>query len=211
MSSNSNRNRNSQQSKGINHQFYRPLSTNVLEILILISPYILIGFFILLSIFNSNNKAFSYIIGLICTLYVVKLFSKIIGNSMNNSDKCNIFGPDFTKSSIPFGPITYVYTIVYLLLPMIMFKQFNIAVILFLMLMMIADCVFKYSLNCISLTSFASAIIVALLFSYIYTLFVVTYMKKNVYYGEYISNKVACAMPSKQKFKCTVTKNGEIL
>ncbi len=196
----------------INHQIYRPLSTNVLEILILILPYILIGFFILLSIFNSNSKAFSYIIGLICTLYVVKLFSKIIGNSMNSSsEKCNIFGPDFTKSAIPFGPITYVYTIVYLLLPMILFKQFNIAIIIFLTLMMIADCVFKYSLNCISLTNFISIMIITLLFSYIYTIFIVTYMKKNVYYGEYISNKVACAMPSKQKFKCTVTKNGEIL
>uniref|UniRef100_A0AB39JEY1 Uncharacterized protein n=1 Tax=Florenciella sp. virus SA2 TaxID=3240092 RepID=A0AB39JEY1_9VIRU len=206
-------NRNSQPTPpGINHQFYRPLSTNVLEILILILPYILIGFFILLSIFNSNSKAFSYIIGLICTLYVVKLFSKIIGNSMNSSsEKCNIFGPDFTKSAIPFGPITYMYTIVYLLLPMIFFKQFNIAIIIFLSLMMVADCVFKYSLNCISPTNFISIMIITFLFSYIYTVFIVTYMKKNVYYGEYISNKVACAMPSKQKFKCTVTKNGEIL
>ena len=36
-------------------------------------------------------------------------------------------------------------------------------------------------------------------------------LEKVLYYDEYSSNKVACTRPDKQKFKCSVYKNGELL
>ena len=44
-----------------------------------------------------------------------------------------------------------------------------------------------------------------------YNLFKITNNDKLLYYDEYVSNKVACTKPTKQKFKCSVYKNGELV
>jgi len=36
-------------------------------------------------------------------------------------------------------------------------------------------------------------------------------LKDFLYYNDFDSNKVACMRPSKQKFKCSVYKNGELV
>ena len=111
---------------------------------------------------------------------------------------------------LPINPALSLPTFLYLLIPMIIYKQFNFPLIFSLILITAIDIIHKIKTQCA--TSLLGPIIfITFIVSYLWTLFVFYNMKENLYFGEYISDKVACGIPSKQKFKCTVTKNAAVL
>ena len=116
----------------------------------LIGPYILIGFFILLSIFNSNIKGIIYVIGLIITLFISNIISAFIPPSPSDDNKfnpdaiCKAFG--FSKllnQSLPLGILVYSYTFIYLFIPMIQHNMINFSLIITLLLIITTDIIIQ--------------------------------------------------------------------
>jgi hypothetical protein len=129
-------------------------------------------------------------------------------------------------SFLPYTNLTYstfilTFSLFYFLTPMIIINIKNkIDVINYSLLMFFVSYIFfdifvKKSLNCIS--SFLSMNLFSDLFgglalgALISGLLFISPLKKNLFINDINSDKEVCSMPSKQQFKCSVYKNGELV
>lgn len=131
-----------------------------------------------------------------------------------------------TGSFLPYTNLTYStfilsFSLFYFLTPMIILTSRNkIDVINYSLLMFFVSYIFfdifvKKTLNCIS--SFLSLNLFSDLFGGIILgglisgLLFISPLKKNLFINDVNGNKEVCSMPSKQKFKCSVYKNGQLV
>ena len=190
-----------------------PLSPNF-TFLTLIGPYVLIGFFVLMSLFNFNFKGIVYIFGLIILLFVSGFLMMPLQTSESRPPVCNgFFGtPSPFIQNLPFGVLVYTYTFVYLLLPMIKTSTINYPLLMSLMLILAVDIVIQMNhLKCVNIQHVCTAIIASVIVGLIWSSFMLYSYADLVYHTDFTSDKAVCSMPSQQKFKCKVYKNGELI
>jgi len=189
------------------------------------SPIIIaIGIFMLSIFLSSIGKGLFYIL---CLFIVTALRSFIMYISATNSSAipeipniCN------TGSFLPYTNLTYStyilsFTLFYLLTPMIIIGNknktdiINYFAVIFFIFYIVFDIFVKKSLGCIqnffSFNLFGDLFGGILLGILISGGIIMTSMKNNLFINELMSNKQVCAMPSKQKFKCSVYKNGQLV
>lgn len=190
-----------------------PSPSSTLYFVSIIAPSVLIGFFVLLSIFNQNLKGLAYLIG-ICVLFTLtSTFSTMFSALRKNhgSEQCGNYGL-FSSSGLSYGTLIYVFSFFYLLLPMIINGIINMPLLVSLILITIVDGVVNLSNNCTNIVSITISTIIALLIGTAWSILIYKIKPELTYHTDYITtNKLACSMPSKQKFKCVVKKNGEII
>ena len=187
--------------------------SSLLYFVSVVAPSVLIGFFVLLSIFNQNLKGLAYLVG-ICVLFTLtSTFSTMFSALRENdgSEQCGNHGL-FSFGGLSYGTMIYVFSFFYLLLPMIINGIINMPLIVSLILITIVDGVVNVSNNCTSVAFIAISAIMALLIGTVWSILIYKIQPELTYHTDYITtNKLACSMPSKQKFKCVVKKNGEII
>ena len=125
---------------------------------------------------------------------------------------CNFLGSSMIFDIPSFSTALYLFTVAYLGIPMMGKNLQNIALIIFLALITVVDVNIKTMNGCSTLFGmFFGGLIGAI----VGTLFVVMVSSiangKYLFYSEYASDKIACSVPKKQSFKCSVYKNGELL
>ena len=186
------------------------------------SPIIMVVSILLFSVFSAASyKGFVYIFFLFAATAARMLVMSIIaGESITNKSNpiCD------TGMFLPYTNFTYstyilVFSLVYFVAPMfIISKQnktntVNYSVILFFVTYVVYDILVKYYYKCIDMTTgilgdFLSAILLAL----ITVVCLIASKNTNVLFiNELTSNKEVCTRPSKQQFKCSVYKNGEVI
>tara|TARA_Y100000816_G_C25775741_1_gene407029 strand:- start:49 stop:639 length:591 start_codon:yes stop_codon:yes gene_type:complete len=182
-----------------------------------VSPSVLVGFFVLLSVFNQNLKGLAYLVG-ICVLFTsmstLQNMLKIVDvDSSTSSAQCKSYGLFGGKSGgLSYGILVYVFTFFYLLLPMIINGIINMPLLFLLALMTIIDSIINVSGKCIKTKNIFISIIFGCLIGVSWSLLIYSIKPELTYHTDYItSNKLACSLPSKQNFKCVVKKNGEII
>ncbi len=157
----------------------------------MISPFVLIIVLVFISIINSNLKGIIYLAGVIFLFFLVMLFQQTVrfaGLSHSPDPTCQLFHFPVPLFSVPsFNSALFLYTITYLLIPMISSQMLNFPLVVILLILYAIDCVVK---------------------KYV---IIQSNDPKLLYYDDLISNKVACSRPTEQKFKCSVYKNGELL
>ena len=97
---------------------------------------------------------------------------------------------------------------------MLIYNNINYQVILFFLIYLIFDVLIKKSYNCIDFKS--PTILIGDFFGGIglgvASVLIMNSTNRNVLFiNEIPSNKEICSMPSKQTFKCSVYKNGELV
>lgn len=152
---------------------------------------------VLISIFNSSLKGFVYLFGSVVLYFIVNFLTTLSGGI--NCDKC-------------FDSAVYVFTIIYLLIPMVEHNTFNVPLMMFLMILY-SYFMFKQNgegnIKYILLSS-----VVGFIWGGLYYVILTgsDETKQMLYYNEFnSSNRVACLRPSKTNFKCSVYKNGELI
>ena len=181
----------------------------------LISPYVLLGFFLLLSLFNTNMKGIIYLIGIIILLFISS-FVKPISTSSDNKGRtlCNVFGVandlDLTNG-LPLSLLVYGFTFMYLLFPMVQNRMMNYPVLFSLLLLISSDISIKLNLKCINMTGISVALSIATVSGILWYILIQNIAPYLLYHVDYISDKQVCSMPSQQHFKCNVYKNGELI
>jgi hypothetical protein len=186
--------------------------TDVLSVVALISPFLLAFLMVMISIINSNIKGFIYLLGLIILFIFVILFQNSIKVPINTTNNfCNMFS--ISQYSVPsFNSALYLYTIMYILLPMISMEMINFPLIIVFVLLYVLDSIIKYKNKCSSLIGIIMGSILGLFFGISWFLLIrSTGQKGLLYYDDLVSNKIACSRPTKQNFKCQVYKNGELI
>ena len=190
--------------------------SNLLQFFSFISPTLLVFFMFLMSLFNQNLKGLVYIAGLLIASVINIIFMNIIGSGRddNESFSCSMFDiPNVSQFNSPYPTsLIIAFTLAYLSLPMKYNNQMNYIVLIFLLGLLGIDVLTKVQNRC---TTYAGAILGALvgflLGSVWYVLFFSLGYSSLLYFDELRSDNVQCSMPTKQTFKCSVYKNGELI
>jgi hypothetical protein len=190
--------------------------SNVLQFFSFISP-LLLGFFLLMtSLFNQNLKGLVYLAGILIAM-IINVFAMNQIQSGNEPDaafSCNLFEIPFVSNynSPSTTSLFIAFTIAYLVLPMKYNDQMNYSILATLMALLGIDMLTKVKNKC---TSYGGTILGALLGFMLgalwYGLFHSAGYDSLLYFDELRSNKVLCSKPSKQTFKCSVYKNGQLI
>uniref|UniRef100_A0A6C0D3N1 Uncharacterized protein n=1 Tax=viral metagenome TaxID=1070528 RepID=A0A6C0D3N1_9ZZZZ len=186
--------------------------TDAISFLALISPFLLAFLMVMISIINSNVKGLIYLLGLVILFVIVYLFQNTIKVEMDHTNQfCNIF--HISKYNVPsFNSALYMYTIMYILFPMINMGMINFPLIIIFLLLYVADTVIKIRNKCSSMVGVIMGTILGVFFGITYFLVIrATGQTGLLYYDDLVSNKIACTRPTKQNFKCQVYKNGQLI
>jgi len=190
--------------------------SNVLQFFSFISPSLLVFFLFMSSLFNQNLKGLVYLAGILIASLINILFMNLIGSGKDENEafSCSIFDiPHVSQYNSPYpSSLIIAFTVAYLVLPMKYNNQINYAVLGFLLLLLGIDILTKVQNKC---TTYAGAILGGLigflLGSIWYIFFHGAGFDSLLYFDELRSDNVVCSRPSKQTFKCSVYKNGELI
>jgi hypothetical protein len=189
---------------------------NMAQLFSLISPFLL-GFFIFMSsLFNLNIKGIIYLGGILIAALINAFLMGAIKEPLpdTTSIACGLVNTDYWKfygTPSPSG-VFISFTIAYLVLPLYYNDQMNYVLLISLLSLLFIDIIAKTYNGCTSYVGAALGCLVGfILGSAWYSLFKAAGYESLVYFNEINSNKVMCSRPSKQTFKCSVYKHGELL
>ena len=185
---------------------------DVLSMISLISPFLIAFLMVMISIINSNIKGFIYLLGLVILFVINHLLQNMRQVRANNANKfCNMFNiSEYSEPS--FNSALYLYTISYILAPMINMGMINFPLIIVFLLFWILDSIIKYNNKCSSIPGIVMGSILGVGFGVIWFIIIRSMGQTGLlYYDDLVSNKIACTRPTKQNFKCQVYKNGELI
>jgi hypothetical protein len=136
------------------------------------------------------------------------------GRDENEAFSCSIFDiPHVSQYNSPYpSSLIIAFTVAYLVLPMKYNNQMNYPALIFLLCLLGIDILTKVQNKC---TTYAGSVLgglVGFLFGTIwYIFFHGAGFDSLLYFDELRSDNVVCSRPSKQTFKCSVYKNGELI
>jgi hypothetical protein len=193
--------------------------TNIFQFISFMAPLLIVFFIIMLSILNNNIiKGLIFNIGLIITTGLIYIFKSIIKSKQSDyaSPLCNVLPAPFTMrdaESIFNSPSTSSgilgFTSSYMIFPMIINSQLNPALLTFLIALVCVNSIVELQNNCTNIGGVIMGLTIGIALGVgYYSLIVSSGHKDLVYFNESSSNNVSCKKPGKQKFKCTVYKNG---
>jgi hypothetical protein len=168
------------------------------------------------SLFNQNLKGLVFIAGvLICSIINV-MFMNLIGSGRDETEaySCSLFDiPMVSQFNSPYPTCLIIaFTIAYLILPMKYNNQMNYGVLVFLLGLLAIDVLTKIQNKCTSISGAILGALVGFLFGAVwYILFHAMGFDSLLYFDELRSDNVICSRPTKQTFKCSVYKNGELI
>lgn len=185
---------------------------NVLGVSTIFGPFFLIGFLILLSCINNDIKVILYLSGFIFIYIATTLFNNNKDNLtiIDYKEFCNVLG---YENKLSLNSTIYLYTFTYLLMPMIDKHNYNIGLLVFILILYSIDIISKIVKGCSNVKSILLGSLIGIVTGFIlFTLFNTDQnLRQYLYYDTLSSNKIACLRPTKQKFKCNVLRNGEII
>jgi hypothetical protein len=189
---------------------------NIFNSLSFYAPLILLSSVFMFSMFTGTISKFGWFLlwGFVITCLRLMVYKPM---DIGKPSVCNTFIPyDYTYS-------TYIlsFTMMYFIFPMIMVTKqssvnsMNYGVLAVFIGYIALDLFIKHSLTCIDsyfsqlvIINFLSGIFFGILISLgMYS----TSLKGKLYINEINSNREVCSMPSKQQFKCSLYKNGELV
>lgn len=190
--------------------------SNMMRFASLLAPVLLVFFFIMLSILNQDIKGLIYVAGLLlATALNIPIMNLMESRIPNNALlTCSLIElPLITDYNSPsLSSLIIAFTFAYLYLPMRANNQMNYSVIVTLLSLFAMDAVTKITGNCTDIGGTVLGALVGTLFGTCwYTLLYAVDAGHLLYFEELSSNNVVCTMPSKQTFKCSVYKNGQLI
>lgn len=194
---------------------------NLFGLISLVGPGFVMFMLFCLSLFNSNLKGLVYLVGVGIVYGFIMMVGKSGMVSEPNASKdgyypsfCQMFGTQTPKMNTPsFNSAFYTFTLTYLFIPMVTHQNYNIPLVLFFLCLLGLDSVTRSLLiKCTTFRGAATGAVIGTTIGSLYWLLLSSYDTKSfLYYNDFDSSKVACMRPTKQKFKCNVYRNGELL
>jgi len=183
----------------------------VLQFITLVGPYFVSMFFILLSIINGDIKGFMYLFGIIIVYSIIALLKNTIPPNQT-LEICSVL-EKYHGQAPSFITALYVYTLIYMLVPMITYNQFNIQLILILVFIIIVDILIRSTImKCINFVNIIFGIVIGGLIGGIWVMVLTQSGQKNLlFYEDVMSNKEKCVKPGNDNFTCDVYQYGKLI
>lgn len=196
--------------------------TNIFHFVSLLSPLFIIFFTIISSIVNNQLvKGLILNMGVVIVSGIIYLLKNILKTPQDKDASlfCNILPAPFTVTSedrglvydnpsLASGVLSFVST--YLIYPMIINKQLNPSILLFMIILVAINLAVEYQLKCAGLMSSFMGILIGMIFAMIY--YTILRLNNNddlLYFTKTLSDNTQCGKPSDKTFKCTIYKNGQ--
>ena len=200
-------------------------SMNLLYSLSFYSPIIILISVLLFSIFTGSisKVAWYYLWVFVITFLRVILFKSTGYSDESIPEICSTGLTDiFIPKDVTYSTYILTFTMMYFFFPMVMVSNqsninvINYGVLAFFITYIMLDLFIKSSLHCIP--SFFSKLVIGNIVSGLFLGGVIagiimygSNLKGYLFINEVNNNKEVCSMPSKQQFKCSVYKNGELV
>ena len=181
---------------------------NYREVLYIFAPFIIVCYFLLLSIFNTNMKGIIYLIGLLISCISTIFIGNGIVGKFNNKDKealCNIITINHISefSNVPISLTIYCFTLAYLTFTMLSLNlTFIIRAmipILFLFVLIIMDILWISGKKCFGIEQISVAVGLSSMFGIVWGYIINSINNKELQY--YTSEDNTCTMPKRRMFK----------
>ena len=191
---------------------------NSIQFLAYIAPFLLIFTLITISVIDGRLiKMLLYVGSLAITSGLLSLvtFSKDDKNKLpeNYNELCKTFGWNFFKESYykpSLSTYCIVFTMAYTIAPMIFVNNINVGYIIFLIFIFVLDFGINYGYNkCYTPRSYFISLVFGVLVGSVLSLLIHDRAKEFVYFGD--KDERRCGKVSKNKFKCSVYKNGVLI
>lgn len=180
-----------------------------------LSPFIIVCFFTLGSILNSELKGFVYLIGLIFTCFMSTQFTSLLGDKATDQAKapiCNLYTVNSILADItPMSLVILSYTFFYLVFPIGKYKLAidNVPVLIFFPLLILGEAYWVISKGCFSVLNCFLAFIVGGGLGVAWAALIDATKLRGLQYYNIGSNRERCSVASNQRFVCTTYKNGK--
>ena len=176
-----------------------------------LSPFILVCFFVLGSIINSEAKGFMYLVGLICTTVLCYgLVNSFGGDSLGNDVKsvaCSTLKINgITSETTPIGLVVFSYTLFYLVYPIVRhhLEMDNIPVLLFFPLLILGDLYWNTTHSCFTARQQFVTLILSGACGLGWGAVIESTNMKGLQYFSIGTGRERCSIATKGKYKCTV-------
>jgi hypothetical protein len=187
---------------------------NIIVFLSFFSPIILAVSMVLVSFMFQNLKGLIYLGFLFVAVIIRSFVYNYTGDKPSRFDGTICTSIQFTKyGNSSLSVFVFAFTIMYIFLPMFVNGGDNYIIFSFLLLYAFLDMMLKFYKKCILTISDISINILSGLglSALIVSLLYLGGSSKFLFFNEISSNKEMCSMPTKQTFKCSVYKNGELV
>lgn len=196
-----------------------PSIKNGFILLTSLSPLLLAFFLIMASVIDSSLRGLVYLGGILICYFINMILTISFPTNASNEmlrRNCNLiswsWAPSTLQDKFATNTMFLAFTATYIIMPMILANQMNIPMIIVLGLLYMGDAVTRIVRGCLGpVNVFLGTLIGGLLGAGYASAFYYTKNGNLLYFNEIISNNVVCSRPQKQKFKCAIYKNGELV
>lgn len=187
-----------------------------------LSPFIIVSYFSLSSIFNQDLKGIIYLVGLLIASFVTIIVGNVMPSTFtygvdegtNNlrqvNGVCNMItiGKDGSFSKIPLGISMLSYTLIYLvyIIAINHIELDNLPTLIILPILIFGDLVWNIANDCYKPFGIILSIACGSLMGWAWAAIVNSFNQPKLFFLNVGGSKTVCHRPSKQLFKCTFDK-----
>jgi hypothetical protein len=195
------------------------------KVLSLHLPLVLLFGLFVFSIMSATLQKFLFYVVIVLLIIMIRLIVHKFSDKINSEslpEDCSVgMINEFIPQDVLFGTYLLSFTLFYFLTPMILLtidtnvNSINYILLLFFMCYIFLDLEIKKQIGCIKNITYVSIVgnffSGTLLGSGLSALLYTSPVRNLLYVSEVNSDKEVCSVPSQQKFKCRVYKNGELV
>lgn len=190
-----------------------------------LSPFIIVCFFSLASLFNQDFKGLIYLLGLIISCFITITIGTPISKFLNGLLNLSSGDEPICKSLITLGNTTisklplsqtilgftffYLFYLFALKTPTYIYQ--NIPTLVFFPLLISFDIGWNVSNNCSTYIDIIVSLGMGIAFGLAWAVLIDSTKMTNLQYFNRISGNAECSRPTKSTFKCNVYKNGKLI
>lgn len=196
---------------GIEFTFY-----SIAQLISALAPILIAFFLLMLTCMNQNFKGLVFISGAILALFFnIPIMNAIQSKKSDDAAaSCSLIEiPLISSYNNPSNSSLFIaFTIAYLIIPMSYNNQMNYPVIISLLCLFALDSVTRVANKCTTLAGYVLGGLIGFSLGFLwFSIFQAAGAKDLLYFNELDSNVVRCERPTKQTFKCSVYKNGQLI
>lgn len=181
----------------------------------IMSPFIISTFLLLLSLYNLDIKALVFLGGVLIFSFIGTLLKPLIGNETITARNCSVFNIPFANQqydSPSLNSLFIAFTLMYMFMPMISNNTVNYGMLITLLVLFFINGWYSVTSRCTTTLGAFLGGVLGLGFGVAWwALFHYTGHRELLYFEPVSSNNVVCNRPTRQTFKCSVYKNGQLL
>jgi hypothetical protein len=175
-----------------------------------LSPFIIVSYFVLQSIFNQNLKGVFYVAGVLFACFLNFLFvTDVIGSPNGISNPvCNIIEG---MPEMPIGQTILGFTFAYLSYIIVVHKLVsnNAGTFIIFPILIISDLIWNYSNECAKPIALLASLALGGVFGVLWGM-IIDRIDPELQFFNGIGNKEICKRPSSTLYKCNVIPNAKL-